>query len=187
MAGHRVALAPKAVVRLAERPEYPPAAATRRDARRVALARCGPWVAPALALWMAVTSLALSLGFLLLKRPSRALREFRDLGGVLDPWRPIAARWRFRGSLDVIVPSSTPRFEGQDAAGEEPVLAAPESNQLLRNPGMWAVLVTIVAAAVAGRTLPKGILGGLTEGFRGGELTGIRATAADAWASWWDG
>lgn len=213
LAGHRVALAPKAVVRLAERPEYPPAAATRRDARRVALARCGPWVAPALALWMAVTSLALSLGFLLLKRPSRALREFRDLGGVLDPWRPIAARWRFRGSQivhrrdlrglfvtgaatfaqgadrlhDVIVPSSTPRFEGQDAAGEEPVLAAPESNQLLRNPGMWAVLVTIVAAAVAGRTLPKGILGGLTEGFRGGELTGIRATAADAWASWWDG
>ncbi len=96
LAGHRVVLAPKALVRVADRPEYPPTGATRRDARRVALARGGPFVAPVLAVWMVVTSLLLGLGFLVLKRPARAGRELADIGAVLDPWRPIAARWRAR-------------------------------------------------------------------------------------------
>ena len=212
LAGHRVVLAPKALVRVADRPEYPPTGATRRDARRVALARGGPFVAPVLAVWMVVTSLLLGLGFLVLKRPARAGRELADIGAVLDPWRPIAARWRarrttrarrgdlrglfvgggatFRHGVDrlheVIVPSTAPRSL-EDLSSGDPLGIAPERGGLLRHPGLWAVAATTAVAVIAGRTLPSGLLGGHTHGFRGGELTGIRADAVTLWSSWWDG
>ncbi len=112
LAGERVVVVPSAVVRAAGVPyaaertastnaHDAPALALRRAqrsaARRVALTRCSPWLAPLLAAWIAVGSLVSALALLLLKRPAHAWVELADLGALVHPWSSLRARWAFRG------------------------------------------------------------------------------------------
>ncbi|WP_082580885.1 glycosyltransferase [Phycicoccus sp. Root563] len=73
----------------------------RRQARRVALARCAWWALPLLTVWIAVSSLVAALALLVAKRPRAAWAELSDLGAVLTPWRVLGARWRSRGTRTV--------------------------------------------------------------------------------------
>lgn len=73
----------------------------RRQARRVALARCAWWSLPLLAAWIVLTSTVAALALLLAKRPRAAWAEFSDIGAVLTPVRVLGARWRSRGTRQV--------------------------------------------------------------------------------------
>jgi hypothetical protein len=107
LAGHRVVVAPKARVREAaasingQRSQgLTVDAARRRDrryGRQVALARCSLYTAPFLAIWIAVASLGSAAALLVAKRPRRAWTELGDVGSLMNPGRPLAARWRSRG------------------------------------------------------------------------------------------
>jgi GT2 family glycosyltransferase len=107
LAGHRVVVAPKARMREAaasingQRSQGLTAdAAVRRDrryGRQVALARCSLYAAPFLAIWIAVASLGAAAALLVAKRPRRAWLELGDFGSLMNPGRPLAARWRSRG------------------------------------------------------------------------------------------
>ncbi len=107
LAGHRVVVVPRARMREAaasangqRSPHLSVGHARRRDrshGRQVALARCSVYAAPLLALWIACASLLSAVVLLLAKRPRRAWEELGDLGSLMAPWRPIAARWRSRG------------------------------------------------------------------------------------------
>lgn len=111
LAGHRVVVAPKARIREAaasangqRSPDQSVDAARRRDrrnGRQVALARCSPYAVPLLALWIALDSLGSAAVLLLVKRPRKAWEELGDLGSLMTPWRPMAARWRSRGVRQV--------------------------------------------------------------------------------------
>ena len=111
LAGHRVVVAPRARMREAaasangqRSPDQSVDAARRRDrrhGRQVALARCSPYAVPLLALWIALDSLGSAAVLLLVKRPRRAWEELGDLGSLMTPWRPMAARWRSRGVRQV--------------------------------------------------------------------------------------
>ncbi len=119
LADRRVIVVPGAVIREAsagmrgERPDGPRPREverrTRRASRQVALARCGPVVAPFLAIWMAVSSLVSSLTLLVAKRPRLAWRELTDVTAVAHPAATLGARWRGRrtkrlrrGDLDTL-------------------------------------------------------------------------------------
>jgi GT2 family glycosyltransferase len=108
-AGRRVIVVPRATLRTAapaaEGEDESAAAAARKDAarirrqaRRVALTRCGPWAVPFLAAWIVLTSLASGLVLLLAKQPRAAWAELADIGAVLTPARTLGARWRSRGT-----------------------------------------------------------------------------------------
>jgi GT2 family glycosyltransferase len=111
LAGHRVVVAPRARMREAaastngqRSPNLSKQAARRRDrrhGRQVALARCSAFVAPFLAIWIALASLGSAAVLLVAKRPRRAWAELGDFGSVMTPWRPLAARWRSRGTRRV--------------------------------------------------------------------------------------
>jgi GT2 family glycosyltransferase len=73
----------------------------RRQARRVALARCAWWALPFLAAWIAVSSVVSAVALLVAKRPRAAWAELSDLGAVLTPGRVLGARWRSRGTRRV--------------------------------------------------------------------------------------
>lgn len=95
---------------------------------------------------------------------------------------------------DLIVPSrqATGDPAADTAAGADPdtedAMGGPaEHAQAVRNPGLWAVILTTIAAFAAGRTLPNGLASGLRDGFSGGELTASRGTAGALWHSWIDG
>ncbi|GAA4725036.1 hypothetical protein GCM10025782_23900 [Pedococcus ginsenosidimutans] len=123
-AGHRVVVVPKATVRTGapqvdadESPSGSGDTSTRmrRQARRVALARCAWWALPPLAVWVALSSLVATLALLVAKRPRAAWAELSDLGAVLTPARVLGARWRSRGTrrvrrrdlVGLFVPAST--------------------------------------------------------------------------------
>src|SRR5664280_2035229 len=82
LAGHRVVVAPRARMREAaastngqRSPDLSADAARRRDRRhgvQVALARCSPYVAPVLAIWIALASLGSAAVLLVAKRPPGA-------------------------------------------------------------------------------------------------------------------
>jgi GT2 family glycosyltransferase len=107
LAGHRVVVAPKASMREAAAstngqrcPALSSGAARARDRRRgrqVALARCSPFAVPVLALWIVLGSLGSAFLLLVVKRPRLAWTELADVGSLMTPWRPMAARWRSRG------------------------------------------------------------------------------------------
>jgi GT2 family glycosyltransferase len=111
LAGHRVVVAPKARMREVaastngrRSPDLSVQSARRRDrrhGRQVALARCSPYVAPLLALWIVVASIGSAAVLLVAKRPRGAWAELGDVASVLTPWRPMAARWRSRGTRRV--------------------------------------------------------------------------------------
>ncbi len=107
LAGHRVVVAPRARMREAaastngaRSPDLSPQAARRLDrrhGRQVALARCSPYAAPFLAIWIALASLGSAAVLLVAKRPQGAWAALGDFASLLTPWRPLAARWRSRG------------------------------------------------------------------------------------------
>lgn len=105
--GRRVVVVPRATVRTGARAEPDDAALgdstprMRRQARRVALARCAWWALPLLAAWIVLTSALAALALLLAKRPRAAWAEFSDIGAVLTPGRVLGARWRSRGTRQV--------------------------------------------------------------------------------------
>lgn len=111
LAGHRVVVAPQAVVREAaasnrgQRTDGWTATAAerraRRRARQVALTRCSLVAMPFMAIWIALSSIGWALALLLVKRPRRAGRELADLGALLPGVRLWRARWRFRGKRQV--------------------------------------------------------------------------------------
>ena len=106
LADHRVIVVPGAVVRDASagiagaRAGGPgPREVERRSrgaARRVVLARCSPWAAPFLAIWMALSAVLSALVLLVAKRPRQAWRELCDLSALLHPFSTLSARWRGR-------------------------------------------------------------------------------------------
>ena len=111
LAGHRVVVAPRARMREAaastngrRSPDLSPEAARCRDrqhGRQVALARCSPFAAPFLAIWIALASLGSAAVLLVAKRPRGAWAALGDFASLLTPWRPMAARWRSRRSRRV--------------------------------------------------------------------------------------
>ena len=207
--GRRVVVVPTARVRT-EAGVAPVTASTagrRRGARRVALTRASWWAAPALAAWIALTSVVASVGLLLLKRPRAAWAELSSLSS-LDPFRGAATRWRTRHRRAVSRRDLRGLFEPRravltswgDAVHDALVPPRPpignEANDL--NPRSWlikvvrhpGVVATAVAAAVAGlaaRSLGLGVVTDLGSGLAGGELVGTRADAATLWAAWTDG
>jgi GT2 family glycosyltransferase len=106
LAGHRVVVVPEARVRHVDA-RYDLARSTtaegmaarrahRSAARRVALARCSPWVLPFLSIWVVVSSVVTALALLLLKRPAHAWVELGDIGALAHPISSIRSRWAFR-------------------------------------------------------------------------------------------
>uniref|UniRef100_UPI0012961D5A glycosyltransferase n=1 Tax=Ornithinicoccus halotolerans TaxID=1748220 RepID=UPI0012961D5A len=96
LAGHRVLVAPAAVVRQGAGSQ--PSRWRRRLAtRHVALAREAWWWVPLRAAGVLLTSVLAAVLLLLVKRPREAALEWADVVAVLTPWRRVGARWRFRG------------------------------------------------------------------------------------------
>lgn len=97
LAGHRVVVAPDAVVRQgAEGLGVVDPLRTRVRERQVALARGSFWGMPWRAVGVLVTSTLAALLLLLVKRPADAAAEWADVRAVLRPGRGWAARRRFR-------------------------------------------------------------------------------------------
>ena len=96
LAGHRVVVAPEAIVLQGQNGHPAPTLTTRRRVRQAALARGSWWASPWRALGILLTSVLAGLGLLMVKRPTEAAAEFSDAGAVLSPFRGIGARWRFR-------------------------------------------------------------------------------------------
>ena len=126
LGGHRVVVAPDAVVRQgAEGLGVASARTTRIRTRQVALAR-GPVLASALRrVGIVLTSLLAALVLLLVKRPAEAAEEWADVRAALLPGRGWGARWRFRGRRRVpgrhlrglFVPSGTGLRSTLDVVG----------------------------------------------------------------------
>lgn len=127
LTGHRVVVAPEAVVRQGEHglgvvePRR-----TRIRQRQLALARGSFWSAPWRALGIAVTSALAALALLLVKRPAQAADEWADVRAVLSPVRGLGARRRFAGRRTVrprdlrglFTPASTGWRTTLDSLGE---------------------------------------------------------------------
>ena len=207
--GRRVVVAPAARLRTARGVAVATAssAARRRAARRVALARAPWWIAPLLALWIAVTSVVAALGLLLLKRPRSAGAELSSLAS-LDPFRGTSARWRTRHPREVGRRDLRALFEPRrsvltgwgDAVHDALVSPRPPigdaANDLnprswfvkvVRHPGVLAATGALVVTVVAGRSLGAGVVTGLGSGLTGGEVVGTRASAGTLWSAWTDG
>lgn len=208
-AGRRVVAVPGARVRSARgvAPASASSAARRRAGRRVALARAPWWSTPALAAWIAVTSVLTALGLLLLKRPRAAAAELSALTSV-DPVRGLRARWRTRHERSVRRRDLRSLFEPRRAvltqwadavhhavippappAGEEANDLNPRSwlVKVLGHPGVLAVVGAALVAGLAARSLGLGVWTGLGGGLRGGELVGGRTDAGALWHAWVDG
>ncbi|KUG53681.1 hypothetical protein AVL62_02610 [Serinicoccus chungangensis] len=116
LAGHRVVVAPDAVVRLDDAGlgvEDP--LRTRIRTRQLALARGPAWVAPWRSLGVLLTSLAAALLLLLVKRPAEAAGEWADVRAVLAPARGWGARRRFRRARTVAPRDLAGLHEPRDA------------------------------------------------------------------------
>jgi GT2 family glycosyltransferase len=105
--GRRVVVVPRATLRTGAEPApddvvtLDSATRMRRQARRVALARCAWVTLPLLAAWIVLSSTAAAVALVLAKRPRAAWAEFSDIGAVLTPGRVLGARWRSRGTRQV--------------------------------------------------------------------------------------
>ncbi|MFC6008230.1 glycosyltransferase family 2 protein [Angustibacter luteus] len=145
LAGHRVLLAPNAVVADAQaatnglREVHAEAGALRRvdlrHGQHVALARCSWWAVPFLLCWLVLLSAGRAIALLAAKSPRRAFDEVLATGVVLiAPWRWLGSRWRSRGRRRVpghslsslLTPRSAPLRRAGDvvsawAATEPPV------------------------------------------------------------------
>ena len=207
LAGHRVLLAPRARVLVPAAALAEPSAADRRDARRVALARRPLLLTPFIALWIALSSLATAMGLLLLKRPAGAARAAGDSAALLDPWRPMAARWRTRSHRrvrsreirDLFVTADQTRAHAADrlhdvlvprrrrAAGTPSPSAPGPAAPLLASPAIWGALAVTVVLVSAARSLPAALGSAWSVGFQGAELRTTRSGSTGLWHAWWDG
>jgi len=97
-AARRVVVVPRATLRVGASGATEGTGTRRRGARRVALTRCSPLIAPLMALWIAISSFGAGVVLLAAKQPRSAWDELSDIGAVLDPWRVLAARWRGRNA-----------------------------------------------------------------------------------------
>lgn len=102
LAGRRVVVVPRAVIATADPDLSAPAdrrrlqGRVRRQTRRVALTRCSILLAPLLAAWVLLSSAVAAVALLLGKRPRAAWSELADAGAIVNPWRTLSARFRFR-------------------------------------------------------------------------------------------
>ena len=97
LTGHRVVVAPDAVVRTGDDGlGVQDPRRTRVRQRQLALARGSAWSAPWRALGVAVTSALAALVLLLVKRPAEAGDEWADVRAALTPARGWRARQQFR-------------------------------------------------------------------------------------------
>ena len=105
--GRRVVVVPRATLRTGAQHEpgevvpADPVTRMRRQARRVALARCAWWALPFLAAWIVLSSTLATAALLLAKRPRAAWAELSDIGAVLTLGRVLGARWRSRGTRQI--------------------------------------------------------------------------------------
>lgn len=207
--GRRVVVAPAARVRSEAGAVTATAstAARRRGARRVALTRAAWWSAPALAVWIALTSVVAAVGLLLLKRPRAAWAELSSITS-LDPFRGGLSRWRTRHPRAVARRDLRSLFEPRravltgwgDAVHDALVPPRPPIGDqahdlnprswfvnVVRHPGVAATVLVAVVAGAAARTLGPAVVTGLGSGLSGGELVGTRADAGTLWSAWTDG
>lgn len=196
LAGHRVVLAPAAVVRVGPAGMPEAGLAARRRACQVALARASAWAWPWRSLAVLVASLLAGLTLLLLKRPRAAAAELAAAAAALSPWRGLGARWRFRGrrvvrgaDLRGLFAPPLEAWRGAGDAAHEPA-TSPVAAPSLRAGRSWPLMVALLLAAAATvarwRDLWDG-LGAGGHGVRGGELWPVQATSADLWHAWRDG
>ncbi|WP_169701794.1 glycosyltransferase [Janibacter terrae] len=201
-AGRRVVLVPGAAV--AVRPtaaERRPGAQHRRQARRAALTRAHVVTAPFLALWIAVSSLLVGLGLVVLKRPGLGAEELASIPATLDP-RRLRSRLRghaprevARGDLDSLFVTSADarRRLVDDARGsarrhtgvEARSLEVERGGRWLTHPLPWLVIGVTAFSAWSARHITGELRHRPDAGLVGGELAGGRATAGQLWDSWW--
>ncbi len=217
LAGHRVVVAPAAVLRQGPAGVAADHATTRRRARQVALARGALLPSLLRAVVLLVTGLLLGPALFLLKRPTQAARAFADVGAVLAPWRAWGARWRFRGrravrhaDLDGLFASPrearratrdadrlpAPLRTATDADRATAVETGPVADEALsldsggarRAWWSWPAAATFLLATAAAAIRWSELRPALTgAGLQGGELRATEAGAADLWQSWWQG
>ncbi|HKX68559.1 MAG TPA: glycosyltransferase family 2 protein, partial [Intrasporangium sp.] len=112
LAGHRVIVVPQATLRESRAAESGPSVPSherygaadhgasdrrsRREARKVALARCSLAALPLLSLWTVLSALGAAAVLLVAKQPRAARGELGDASAVLHPVSIIGARWRGR-------------------------------------------------------------------------------------------
>ncbi len=169
--GHRVAVAPQAVV--AQGSAGLGVTSTgrhRRRVRQVALARGSLWSTPWRAVRICVGALLTALALLLVSRPGAALAELADIGAVLSPRRGLGARWRFRGQRQI---------RDRDLRGlfESPRSGWRATGDIMRDP--WAPR----PRAEGEKRVQAGVeTGPVAEGVDS-EVLPVRAR----WRSWWLG
>lgn len=102
LTGHRVVVAPDAVVRTGDDGlGVQDPRRTRVRQRQLALARGSAWSAPWRALGVVLTSALAALVLLLVKRPAESADEWADVRAALAPLRGWRARRQFRGRRTV--------------------------------------------------------------------------------------
>ncbi|GAA1151768.1 glycosyltransferase [Ornithinicoccus hortensis] len=204
LAGHRVLVAPGAVVRQggAGLGVVNPTR-TRTRTRQMALARGSWWSMPFRAVGVVLSSLLAALGLLLVKRPSASAGELADVRGALTPWRGLGARWRFRGrtsvrrrdlatlfptsasawrgTSDLVQDALTPRAAGARRAGGDgesgPVDEDAQSLAAARfgyRVWSWPLVLVTLLGVVLGLTWWRGVLSGLS-------LSRSGVAAGDLW------
>lgn len=201
-AGRRVVLVPGAAV--AVRPtaaERRPSAEHRRQARRAALTRAHVVAAPFLSVWVALCSLVVGLGLVLLKRPGLGAEEFASIPAALDP-RRLRSRLRghapvevARGDLDALfvtlggarrrLVDEARGHTGRDAGVEARSLEVERTGGWLTHPLLWLVIGVTALSAWAARHITGELRHRPDAGLVGGELLGGRATGGQLWDSWW--
>ena len=202
-AAGRVVIAPGAIVEVEPTPsERQVSDEHRRQARRVALARCSWWAAPFIALWLLVQTIGIAFGLLVLKRPAQARAELATMPALADP-RVLAARWRGKSARGVsrrdlaglFVPARdgwrrlVDEYRGVDPGrgGVDARSLEHERSGTLRHPLLYLSVVVIAMSAVAGRSIVGAIRQDPGAGLLGGQLLGGRAESAGLFALWRDG
>ena len=154
LTGHQVVVVPRAIVhqdlsaddghRHGD-PDLPAPRSPRtlRRRRQVALSRSSLVGWPLISLWVFVSSIALGLLMLVVKRPRRALAEFAQSLAPLGVLRILGARGRFFGRATARRRHLAPLFVGAGAAwisARESVLTALTSRTVVAPPG-WSTPV----------------------------------------------
>lgn len=201
-AGRRVVVVPRAAVAVApSAADRRPTRDHRRQARRAALTRAPFYLAPFLALWIALSSLVGGLALIVLKRPGMGAEELASVAGALDPRR---LRSRFRGraprevgrrdldSLFVTRARARQRLvdDGRGPARQDDGVAARSLETegrggLLTHPLLWVIVAVTAMSGLAARSITGELRHGAAAGLVGGELLGGRATATQLWDAWW--
>ncbi len=179
----------------------------REAAQYTLLVNSAWWTVPFRSVRMAVGGLMRALGLLLVRAPREAADEIAALFGVfLHPWRVIRARRERAGTASVphrevrplLAPFWLPYRHGLDYVTDVGMAVAASTRAqaarrrpgsadtglvpaLLRSPSAWGLLVALVLAAVAGRSL----LG--SGALHGGALLPVPDEVSHWWSLWGSG